>query len=328
MPWKVFYSYSHQDKHLRDKLATYLKPLVQLKKIVEWYDRQIEPGADWAGVISAEMQSANLILFLVSADFLASDYCFDVEVTTALERLKAGHAKVVPILLKPCLWEESRFSDLQIIPRGATPVTAMASLDDALTAVAQEIRALVAVPPPLVLEAPPVSNEPAFRSSLDLLREQVRSYAHLYERIRQRMPASWQRTQRMESVFVSMRSLATAIYPLLDELAQSPSPGERMAAVAILHVFASAAALPFLVRLIQQEQAFIQYQAIKALYFAVGAIDPLAYPQLLEAIETAKATMVVNGDNDKSDRVMLLAKAEQELRLTMEALSSPAPGYK
>ncbi|HYE79255.1 MAG TPA: toll/interleukin-1 receptor domain-containing protein [bacterium] len=325
MAWKVFYSYAHEDRELRNRLSTYLKPLVQQNRIIEWHDRLIKPGAGWEGEISERLATADLILFLVSADFLASDYCFDVEVNAALERLKAGRVQVVPILLRPCLWENSRFSELQIIPRDAQPLTEMSSLDRGLVEVAKEIQKIVAEPPPAA--APGATrDDPAYHAAMQLVREQVRAYAHLYERIRQRMPASWDRTKRMGGVFERMRGLATAAYPLLKELIQSPTPGERMAAVAILQVFASEASLPFLVRLVEQEKPFIQYQAIKALHFAVEAIHPQAYPRLLEAIGEAKKALAAQDAGDKADRVTLLNQAEAELRQTMQALAMPAAG--
>jgi hypothetical protein len=118
MAWQVFYSYSHKDAELRDRLGIHLAPLKYQRKIVEWHDRKIEPGTNWEKEISAQLESAHLIVLLVSADFLASEYCFGVEVEKAFTRLKRVQVKVVPILLKPCLWEESRFSALQIIPSG------------------------------------------------------------------------------------------------------------------------------------------------------------------------------------------------------------------
>jgi hypothetical protein len=127
MSWRVFYSYSHKDEALRERLGTYLAPLRHQGKIAEWHDRKIEPGTDWDHEISTQLDSADLVLLPVSEDFLASDYCFGVEVEKALARVKAGHAKVVPVLLKPCLWQESRFSELQIIPRDAKPVTTWSS---------------------------------------------------------------------------------------------------------------------------------------------------------------------------------------------------------
>jgi TIR domain len=134
-PWRVFYSYSHLDGGLRDRLGTYLAPLRRQNRIEEWHDRKIEPGANWDTEISSRLESAHLILLLLSADFLNSDYCFGVEVEKALARLKRGEVKVVPILLRPCLWQQSPFSELQIIPRDAKAVKSSlwASDDEAFT---------------------------------------------------------------------------------------------------------------------------------------------------------------------------------------------------
>lgn len=123
MTWRVFYSYSHKDTELRNQIGTFLAPLRHNNKIVEWHDRKIEPGADWQNEVSLQLDSAHLILLLVSADFLASDYCFGVEVEKAMNRLKRGEVKIAPILLRPCLWKESPFSELQIIPRDAKSIT-------------------------------------------------------------------------------------------------------------------------------------------------------------------------------------------------------------
>src|SRR5215468_6097351 len=183
VPWKVFYSYSHRDSDSRERLAMYLAPLRHQKKIVEWYDRQIQPGTDWDKEISEQLNSAHLILFLVTEDFLASDYCFGVEVERALTRLKAGEVRVVPILLRPCLWQESRFSELQIIPRDAKAISSLTSPQEGFDSVANEIRALVSASPPSLSEEPRrPAEQRAFESSLDLVRGQIQSYARLYER--------------------------------------------------------------------------------------------------------------------------------------------------
>lgn len=324
MTWRVFYSYSHKDAELRAKLATYLAPLRQQNKIVEWHDRKIEPGADWEREISDQLDSANLILLLVSEEFLASDYCFGVEVDRALARLKRGEVKVVPILLRPCLWQESRFSELQIIPRDAKAVTLWTSTEEAFMDVTSEIRNLVSEPLPSPPQPSTVDSDADLSpSTTDLVRGQLRAYAHLYERTRQRMRASQERTQRMEQIFAKMLGLATASYPLLDELANSPSPGERLAAIAILEVFASERFLPFLVRLVGVEKPFVGYHAIKALHFAVGALEPRAHAKLLEAIEDAEKALERARVGSNTDRRTLLRSAEQELRATMESLSAP-----
>jgi hypothetical protein len=329
MAWRVFYSYSHRDTEWRDRLGTHLAPLKYQKKIIEWHDRKIEPGANWETEISAQLESAHLILLLVSADFLASDYCFGVEVEKAFTRLKRGEAKVIPILLKPCLWEESRFSELQIIPRDAKAITSWPSTEEAFRDVAKEILTLVSQAPPSLSEPSSEHHEAhRFDSSLDLVRGQVHSYAHLYERTRQRIQPSNERTYRMEQIFEKMRALATASYPLLDELASSPSPGERLAAVAILQVFATEQFLPFLVRLVGSEKPFVGYHATKALHFAVGSLDPHVYPQLLEAIHNAQAVLQsAAGVGFDTDRQSVLRAAEQELLATMASLAAPPGRY-
>jgi HEAT repeat protein len=324
MAWRVFYSYSHKDSDLRERLGTYLAPLKQQQKISEWHDRKIEPGANWDTEINAQLNSADLILLLVSADFLASEYCFGAEVEKALVRLKRGEVKVVPVLLKPCLWEESRFSELQIIPRDAKALTSWASVDEALKDVASELRKLVSEPPPTQPTSSSAAREPhRFDTSLDLVRGQIRSYANLYERTRQRMRASSERTQRMEQIFQKMCGIATASYPLLDELAGSPSPGERLAAVAILQAFAAERSIPFLVRLVASEKPFVGYHATKALRFAVGAMDSSVYPQLLNAIQEAQDALKSASVGFDSDRQTVLRAAEQELRDTIAALVAP-----
>jgi len=328
MPWKVFYSYSHRDAELRERLGTYLAPLRQQNKIVEWHDRKIEPGADWEDQISTQLDSAQLILLLVSEDFLASEYCFGVEVERALARLKLGEVRVVPILLKPCLWQESRFSELLILPRDAKAITSWASREEAFVNVATEILKLVSEPPPSQLQTPPESSEVSrFTASLDLVRSQVRSYARLYEITRQRMRPSHERTERMEQIFVQMRALATASYPLLDELGNSPSPGERLAAIAILQVFATEHWLPFLVKLVGSEKPFVGYHATKALQFAVGALDSRSHKQLLDGLHSAQAALKSASVGFDTDRQTVLRTAEQELQKTIQALAAPTDKY-
>lgn len=327
MAWRIFYSYSHKDAELRGTLSTFLAPLKNQHKIEEWHDRKIQPGDNWDTEISAQLESADLILFLVSADFLASEYCFGVEVQRALTRLKLGEVKVVPVLLKPCLWQESRFSELQMIPRDAKAITSWASDAEAFADVANEIRKLISDPPPASVKAHEPSQPDPLDISLGLVRSQVHSYAQLYERTRQRMSPSSDRTHRMEQIFEKMRNLATASYPLLDELANSPSPGERLAAVAILEVFAAEQFLPFLVKLVASEKPFAGYHATKALSFAVEAVDTHVYPRLLEAIKQAQSALNAARVGGDTDRQTVLRNAEHMLQQTIQALSVPTSSW-
>ena len=102
-PVKVFISYAHEDGELREKLEAQLAILRRQGLIEIWQDRQIGAGAEWAGSIHNELETADLILLLVSADFLNSDYIFDVELRRAIDLHEAGTARVIPIILRPCL---------------------------------------------------------------------------------------------------------------------------------------------------------------------------------------------------------------------------------
>lgn len=142
-PVTVFFSYSHKDESLRDELATHLAMLKRQGLIAAWYDRDISAGTEWAGAIDENLKKAQVILLLISANFLASDYCFDIELQTAIERHNAGSARVIPIILKPCDWFGAPFGKLQALPKNAKPVTTWSNQDEALTNVAQGIRAAV-----------------------------------------------------------------------------------------------------------------------------------------------------------------------------------------
>jgi hypothetical protein len=99
-PVSVFISYSHADQKLREELEKHLSILRRLGAIATWHDRQITAGEEWRGTIDENLRSVGLVLLLVSPDFMASDYCFDVEVNCAMKRHEAGEARVVPIILR------------------------------------------------------------------------------------------------------------------------------------------------------------------------------------------------------------------------------------
>jgi tetratricopeptide (TPR) repeat protein len=136
----VFFSYAHKDEDLRDELAVHLAMLKREGAISDWHDRQISPGREWGGEIDAHLEVAHVILLLVSPDFLASDYCYDVEVKTAMHRHEAGEARVVPVILRPCDWSRAPFGKLQALPKNAEPVTRWADRDEAFLDVAKGIR--------------------------------------------------------------------------------------------------------------------------------------------------------------------------------------------
>src|ERR1700726_1357463 len=104
-PIELFYSYAHRDERLRKRLETHLSVLRQQGVITEWHDRKIVAGTDWKQSIDAHLMTATVILLLVSPDFLASDYCYGVEMQRALARHGAGEASVIPVILRPVDWQ-------------------------------------------------------------------------------------------------------------------------------------------------------------------------------------------------------------------------------
>ena len=139
----VFFSYAHEDEQLRDKLATHLSALRHQGIIQEWHDRQIGAGQEWAGEIDHHLEAAHIILLLISADFIASDYCMDEELNHAMERHEMGEARVIPIILRPVDWEGLTFSKLQALPTDGKPITSCTDQDEAFLNVAKGIRSVV-----------------------------------------------------------------------------------------------------------------------------------------------------------------------------------------
>lgn len=140
---EVFISYSHRDEKLRDELSKHLSLLKRQGTISEWHDRRIQAGEKWAGAIDERLNAAQVILLLVSADFLASDYCHEIEMKRALERHGNGEAIVVPVILRPCDWEEALFGPLQALPKNAKAVTQWRNQDDAFAGIARGIRKVI-----------------------------------------------------------------------------------------------------------------------------------------------------------------------------------------
>lgn len=140
---RVFYSYSHRDETSLERLRRSLSLLKREALIEEWHDRKIGAGREWEGEIDAYLEAADIILLLVSPDFIASDYCWDVEVRRAMEKHEAGQARVIPVILRPAEWHAAPFGKLQALPRDGRPVTKWGNRDEAWLNVARGIRAAV-----------------------------------------------------------------------------------------------------------------------------------------------------------------------------------------
>src|SRR6266702_724621 len=136
---KLFYCYARKDKPLRDELEKQLSWLERRYQLTNWHDREILPGEEWEQAIDTHLNTAHLILLLISPDFMASEYCYGKEMQRALVRHQAGTCRVVPILLRPTYWEDAPFSSLQLLPTDAKPITRWSDRDEAFQDVVTEI---------------------------------------------------------------------------------------------------------------------------------------------------------------------------------------------
>jgi TIR domain len=139
----VFFSYAHTDEDLRDQLEKHLTMLKRQGVIETFHDRRIVVGSEVDQSISAELERADVILLLVSPDFLASAYCYDIEMQRALQRHERGEARVIPVILRHCEWKEALFGKLMATPRDGKPVRSFPDLDEAFLQVTQAIRQAV-----------------------------------------------------------------------------------------------------------------------------------------------------------------------------------------
>jgi len=140
---KLFYSYSHKDEEYRETLETFLATLKRQGYISEWHDRKLVAGEEWDREIKEHLESAGIILLLVSADFIASDYIWDVEVGEALALHEAGKTRVIPVILRVCDWNGTPFGKLEALPKDAKPIKTWPDRDEAFTDVARGIRRAV-----------------------------------------------------------------------------------------------------------------------------------------------------------------------------------------
>ncbi|WP_437675637.1 SIR2 family protein [Sorangium sp. So ce131] len=141
-PVRVFFSYAAPDEDLLGRLEAHLTPLQRDGLIAPWHIRKIGAGEDLERAIRENLEAADLVVLMVSASFLASEQS-DAQVTRAMERRASGQVTVVPVLLRPCDWETSRFAELQVVPRDRKPVTKWEDTDEALLQVVRDIRAVV-----------------------------------------------------------------------------------------------------------------------------------------------------------------------------------------
>ena len=135
--------YARKDQDLLENLKTHLMPLQRQGSITLWSDTNINAGDVWEKELHQHLDSAHIVLLLISADFIASDYAYSKEMTRALERHEQGDVRVIPIILRRTLWQNAPFAKLQVLPRDAKPVVNWQDKDEAFYDIAEQISLVV-----------------------------------------------------------------------------------------------------------------------------------------------------------------------------------------
>ena len=136
---RIFISYSHKDEELKRELLTHLAELERQGIVTPWSDEQIRPGEELDSAIQNELERADIILLLVSSDFLASTYCREVETVKALEQRKTRGSITIPVILRPCDWQRAPFGKLKALPKDGKPVVHYHPRDDAFLEIAKAV---------------------------------------------------------------------------------------------------------------------------------------------------------------------------------------------
>ncbi|MDM0075740.1 toll/interleukin-1 receptor domain-containing protein [Variovorax sp. J2P1-59] len=132
----VFFPYSHKDEAFRDQLESHLA----LQGLIDaWHDRRITAGEEVDAAIFGKLEAADIILLLVSSDFISSSYCYSREMARAMERHEAGQARVIPVILRHCMWHDAPFGKLMAVPLDGRPIASWPDRDEAMAQVAAEV---------------------------------------------------------------------------------------------------------------------------------------------------------------------------------------------
>jgi hypothetical protein len=227
-PAILFLSYAHEDESLLKELEKHLVPLKRQGLISPWHDRLIEPGTDWAQEVDAQLKRASIFLLLISPDFLASDYCYGIEMHQALERHRTGTAYVIPIILRPADWQETPLRDLQALPPEGKPITSWPDRDEAFDQVTKGIRRVIMALRQAVLVVSSPTDQPfVARFSSDLKTRGILSWSYHTE------PKQDTVTLPEESVRQDMQTIFTFLVVLSENTRNSRFVKEQLELAAI-----------------------------------------------------------------------------------------------
>jgi hypothetical protein len=133
---EIFFSYAHKDEKLREDLEKQLSLLKWQGLITGWHDRRIVAGQEWSSAIDVHLDRAQIILLLISPDFIASNYCYEIEMQRAMERHKRGETHII---LRPVDWHDAPFGKLEVLPTEGKAVTKWRNRDEAFLNVSKGI---------------------------------------------------------------------------------------------------------------------------------------------------------------------------------------------
>ncbi|MCY1281025.1 TIR domain protein [compost metagenome] len=163
----LVFSYAHADEALRNELEKHLSPLKRMGRISTWHDRRIVPGEEFAGQIDQHFAQADIILLLISSDFINSDYCYQIEMTNALQRHEIGEAVVIPVILRPCAWHQLPFGKLLAATVDGKPIVQFPSYDEGFVQVVEAVSRALDKLATTQIPAPQPTRQPGRTRAVD-----------------------------------------------------------------------------------------------------------------------------------------------------------------
>ncbi|MDO8491830.1 MAG: TIR domain-containing protein [Dehalococcoidia bacterium] len=139
----LFFSYAAGDETYRAQLEKHLSPLRRQRLIAAWHFRMITGGKEWKGEIDSHLMESQIILLLISPDFIDSDYCYDVEMKKAMDRHAQKLSRVIPVILRPTEWQASPFAKLEALPKDGKPIAKWKNRDEAYLNVVRGIKTVI-----------------------------------------------------------------------------------------------------------------------------------------------------------------------------------------
>jgi len=140
---KLFISYAHEDELHLKQLTNRVKGLERQELIESWSDNEILPGMDWDDEIKSQLADADVIIFLISPDFIASEYIHKVELKNAVKRHNESEVIIIPVVIRPCDFSSLEIKKFQALPKGAKPISKWEDKDDAWLDVLQGIKKVI-----------------------------------------------------------------------------------------------------------------------------------------------------------------------------------------